>query len=728
MNVTVFKNFNEVVEQLPITAILDLIRDGRYRAQVETLRKLIATGDQKGYDKQKKSLLAFTPSACFNGGRKLQYLVQYSGFIILDIDKLNPEQLVHAFNSVIEIPFTYACFRSPSNNGLKILVRSDSSQFAHVSAYNEIKSHYEQLLNLPVDPSGKDITRLCFFSWDPEIYININSNIFSVVPPSSPSGRIEEDNQVVNHPKLGSSSVVEKQPFNESDITTDIKAIVHQIEENQLDITTGYKDWLNIGFALADALGEAGRDYFHRVSRFNTQYNLDDCNKQFDSCLKSNKNGVTAKTFFFIAKDHGINIANGNSIPLMETKSNTEGKDDKEKEKEKPKTNHFDVIEKFLQRSYTLRYNVVTAKLEVKRKGQECFEPMTDYLENSIFRQLHKSNIPVSMSKLRSILQSDFCIRYDPFQEYFDNLPPWVETTDYIKQLAETISTTDNQLWQTCFKKWFVAVVASLLDPKVVNHTAIIFSGGQGIGKTTWMEKLCPTELRPYLFSGTINPNNKDTLMHLSECMLINMDELENMNRTEIGTLKEIITKSAIRIRRSYGHNNESLTRRASFMGSVNTSQFLNDSTGSRRFLCFEVTDIQYQHNVDLNMVYSQGLALWKSDFRFYFDKEEVGLISESNEKYQIRTTEEELLLTWFRPVELTKAKCFYTATQIMAKLSEKARITISNGSLISLGKALKKHGFLKTKRGGVYTWGVLELTYLDVEANSRGVPDEDPF
>jgi len=101
------------------------------------------------------------------------------------------------------------------------------------------------------------------------------------------------------------------------------------------------------------------------------------------------------------------------------------------------------------------------------------------------------------------------------------------------------------------------------------------FSGAQGIGKTTWMEKLCPSILRPYLFSGTINPNNKDTLIHLAECMLINMDELENMNRTEIGTLKEIITKSAIRIRRSYGHNNESLTRRASFMGSVNTSLFL---------------------------------------------------------------------------------------------------------------------------------------------------------
>jgi len=695
MNVTVFKNFNVVVEQLPIPVILDHIRDGRYKAEVETLQILFAAGKQKDYDSQKRLLPAFTPSACFEGGRKLQYLKQYSGIIILDIDKITPEQLVHSFKVITEIPFTYACFRSPSNNGLKVLVRCDSSQFAHVAAYNEIKRHYEQMLNLPVDPSGKDITRLCFFSWDEGLYYNQNSEIFKT------------------HINM---------------IETDIQKVVNQIESAQLDITNGYKDWLSIGFALADALGEAGRDYFHRVSRFNSQYDNADCDTQYDKCLKSKKSGITAKTFFFYAKDYGINITPVKSISLQDEKYDTDKSKKKEKDKEKQKNNLFDIIENFLQRSYTLRYNVVTSKLEVKHKGKENYEPMTDYLENSIYRQLHKNNIYVSMAKLRSILQSDFCTRYDPFQEYFDNLPAWDVTTDYIQQLAETVSTTDNELWYLCFKKWLVAVVASLLDSKVVNHTAIIFSGPQGIGKTTWMEKLCPPELLQYLFSGTINPNNKDTLIHISECMLINMDELENMNRTEIGTLKEIITKSAIRIRRSYGHNNESLIRRASFMGSVNTSQFLNDSTGSRRFLCFEVTDIEYNHNTDIRMVFAQALALWKAGYRFYFDKSEVGKLSENNEKYQIRTAEEELLLAWFQPVSLDECNCFLSATQIMSKLSEKGRINVSNGSLICLGKALKKHGFIKAKKGGIYTWAVKELSYEEVDSNTRGNPFKPPF
>jgi len=695
MNVTVFKKFNEVVEQLPMPAILERIKDGSYRSEVEALRLLVAAGDNKGYDKQKKSLHAFTPSASFEGGRKLQFLVQYSGFIILDIDKISSVQLVHAFKLVTESPYTYTCFRSPSNNGLKVIIRCDCSHLAHIVAYNEVKSHYEQLLNLPVDPSGKDITRLCFFSWDEGLYLNLNSKIFN-----SFIAMVEDD----------------------------IIKVVEQIEAACLDITNDYKDWLSIGFALADALSEAGRPYFHRVSLFNSQYNATDCDKQFDSCLKSNKSGITAKTFFFIAKDLGIDIIPVKSIPSDEIGKGMNEKKEKNNDKEKPKSNLFDIIERFLLRSYTLRYNVVSAKIEIKRNGNFCYESMTDYIENSIFRQLHKANILVSMSKLRSILQSDFCTLYDPFQEYFDNLPQWDQNTDYIQQLAKTITTLENELWQHCFKKWIVAVVASLLDYKVVNHTAIIFSGAQGIGKTTWMEKLCPPELRAYLFSGTINPNNKDTLIHLSECMLINMDELENMNRTEIGTLKEIITKSAIRIRRSYGHNNESLTRRASFMGSVNTSQFLNDSTGSRRFLCFEATDIQYQHSIDIRMVYAQALALWKAGYRFYFDKEEVGSISENNEKYQVRTTEEELLLAWFQPVALSEANCYLSASQVIAKLADKARITISSGSLISLGKALRKHGFTRTKKGGVYVWAVRELTYDEVDSNTRDKPDDMPL
>ncbi|HAI85340.1 MAG TPA: virulence-associated E family protein, partial [Chitinophagaceae bacterium] len=253
-------------------------------------------------------------------------------------------------------------------------------------------------------------------------------------------------------------------------------------------------------------------------------------------------------------------------------------------------------------------------------------------------------------TSLRSLLYSDFCQLYNPFEHYFESLPEYDLKTDYITQLANTITTTKQELWQHCFKKWLVAMVGCVLNDKVINHTVIVFSGKQGLGKTTWVERLVPKELKEYLFSGTINPNNKDTLVQLAECMLINLDELENLNRSEIGSLKEIITKTHIRMRKAYGHNNETMPRRASFAGSVNTAQFLNDSTGSRRFLCFEVEAIQYQHDIDTNLVYAQALHLFNEGFRYWFNQEEIKYITDNNEQYQLRSPEEEFLHTLFEP------------------------------------------------------------------------------
>jgi len=92
----------------------------------------------------------------------------------------------------------------------------------------------------------------------------------------------------------------------------EIEVIVSRIESYRLDLTLNYADWLTIGFALADAVGESGRNYFHRVSRFHPDYNFQECNAQFDKCLKRGKSGVSIKTFFFLAKQAGIPINTNN--------------------------------------------------------------------------------------------------------------------------------------------------------------------------------------------------------------------------------------------------------------------------------------------------------------------------------------------------------------------------------------------------------------------------------
>ena len=88
-----------------------------------------------------------------------------------------------------------------------------------------------------------------------------------------------------------------------------IETVTQRIESKGIDITAGYARWRDIGFALVDAIGESGRDYFHRVSRFYPTYSEKETDEQYDKCMGSHGTGITYKTFFQFAKESGVGIS-----------------------------------------------------------------------------------------------------------------------------------------------------------------------------------------------------------------------------------------------------------------------------------------------------------------------------------------------------------------------------------------------------------------------------------
>jgi len=85
-------------------------------------------------------------------------------------------------------------------------------------------------------------------------------------------------------------------------VETDIDRVVAAIEKGHIDLTSDYKDWLTLGFAFAHELGEMGRSYFQRTSKFYPGYDAAKTDKQYDSCLKGKNDKVTIKSFFYLAK------------------------------------------------------------------------------------------------------------------------------------------------------------------------------------------------------------------------------------------------------------------------------------------------------------------------------------------------------------------------------------------------------------------------------------------
>ena len=89
----------------------------------------------------------------------------------------------------------------------------------------------------------------------------------------------------------------------------DLELIVNRIESASIDIAPNYADWRDLGFALADALGESGRNYYHRLSRFYPSYSQSETDKQYSACLASHGHGVTIKTLYHLTKSVGISIS-----------------------------------------------------------------------------------------------------------------------------------------------------------------------------------------------------------------------------------------------------------------------------------------------------------------------------------------------------------------------------------------------------------------------------------
>ena len=173
--ISFYRNFGSVGEEVSLEYMLGAIKEGAYRKQIEALRQL----NEKEYGEQKNKLPHFTPSGIFKDNRSIDNLSEYNSVIVLDIDKVGDDAMFIRDNAA-KIAHTFSAFISPSGNGVKILVKTSMDEKNHEIAYKQIVEFYEKNLGVEIDKSGKDISRACFVSYDPDLYINKNSEIFQL--------------------------------------------------------------------------------------------------------------------------------------------------------------------------------------------------------------------------------------------------------------------------------------------------------------------------------------------------------------------------------------------------------------------------------------------------------------------------------------------------------------------------------------------------------------------
>ena len=93
-----------------------------------------------------------------------------------------------------------------------------------------------------------------------------------------------------------------------SDTTARVQSLIAQLQATHTDITSGYTEWLKVGFAIASEFGEAGRRYFHDISALYTGYDATECDKKYDECLKSDNGRTNISTLFYLAEQQGVKL------------------------------------------------------------------------------------------------------------------------------------------------------------------------------------------------------------------------------------------------------------------------------------------------------------------------------------------------------------------------------------------------------------------------------------
>lgn len=180
LQVSKLLNLEDIQEDISLAEVFNEIKTGKYQSEINTYRMALGMNKDDRAKELKMALPGFTPGGTFNSRRVAANLNNYSGIIHLDYDHLDPQELTDIKERLRGESHTYAFFESPSR-GLKVFVKTDSSIATHKDYFNAIREHFDGLTGIESDKSVKDVARLCFYSYDPELYVNETAKVYSII-------------------------------------------------------------------------------------------------------------------------------------------------------------------------------------------------------------------------------------------------------------------------------------------------------------------------------------------------------------------------------------------------------------------------------------------------------------------------------------------------------------------------------------------------------------------
>ena len=464
--------------------------------------------------------------------------------------------------------------------------------------------------------------------------------------------------------------------------------------------------------------------------------------------LFSSMNGKVDGEIFRAAQDDKLPMATGEEVEVNEVRVSTVERRRSNDDGESPNSNGETLLvraERYLWEWYEFRYNVLARCYEFKLKiengelkvsaserndsllaiaqrakpnfnevkigSSEDVPPrngkwrvLDDEQRRYLLMQLQHAGINVPyISHIQAIVDCGRATRYNPVVEYLTHLPEW-DGKDHIGNLMRRV--TGDEFALTLLRRWMVAVVAQALGRMGRYGNCLcplLISERQGWGKSQFTKLLMPPELMVH-YTDTFNlAQEEQCLRKMGQHLLVNLDEFDRHSATAHATLKGLLQLADIKVKRPHRAQFEEMPRMASFIGTSNRRMLLRDRTGSRRYICVELSaPIDVDMPVDHAQLYAQALHLLDEGMRYWLDEEETLRLEEHNAPYKMEHGPEELLTQHFTPVAKKKHYAddeLWSAVAVYDYLHRIDPLLMRSVERTTFGMYVRRMGFEQVRR-----------------------------
>ena len=599
----------------PTAEHVEAIKD--LREYVEKNIEIINVPDNNNIKKEitsrKAKLPVFTWSGTFDkceGIPKNNTLIHHSGYLQVDIDlkdkpRIESEQLR---DKLAKDPHIEAAFLSPTGLGVKCGLRIPlcTNGEDHKKAYFAAERYLKETYELDIDPSCKDVRRICYLSFDPQLCINSHAILLD----------IEEWLPTKKNEHL--PVAIYQQPADDH-LDKTIKLLGRVEEYND------YDNWIRVGHAVKQHCGDAGYDSWASWSSQSSKWNdveEQENRKRWDSFNPTNINGMEvlkklAKgNFHFQKNSHGENVY----VPNMHN------------------------VREFLTLDETpIWFDNFIGQILTTIKTEKDGRPVEWSDELNINLTIDFQNKCEGLRRLSTKFVSDAVNSYahmhnrNCLTDWLDSLH-WYGKPRLDNWLINYCGAKDDVYTQEAGRCWLLGAVSRAYRPGCKFDNCLVLEGKQGIGKTTALEILSNgwvVQLKTF--------DDKKAIENIQGKWIVEIEELDAFRKSEIETIKSFISNASDRYCLKWSKYAQDWPRTCVFAGTTNRTDYLRDETGNRRFWPIWCDQIDLENlKIDRDQLLAEAVQRYKEGESVLMNKEAAALAVENqNERYQGDSWEE---------------------------------------------------------------------------------------